>query len=42
MYTLDRDTPLQGLKKVTIEEMKEIAQPLLAEGFKITVNGEPV
>ena len=41
MYTLDRDTPLQGLKKVTVEEMKEIAQPLLKEGFKITVNGTP-
>ena len=42
MYTLDRDTPLQGLKKVTVEEMKEIAQPLLKEGFKITVNGEQI
>ena len=42
MYTLDRDTPAKGLVKATIQEMKDIALPLVKEGFNITVNGEPV
>ena len=40
MYTLDRDTPAQGLIKATMEEMREIALPLKEEGFCITINGE--
>ena len=42
MYTLDRDTPAKGLVKATIQEMKDIALPLVEEGFNITVNGEQV
>lgn len=42
MYTLDRDTPAKGLKKATMEEMAEIAKPLVKDGFSITINGEPV
>ena len=42
MYTLDRDTPAKGLKKATMEEMAQIAEPLVKEGFSITINGEPV
>ncbi len=41
MYTLDRDTPAKGLIKASIEEMHKIAHPLIAEGFKISINGEP-
>ena len=35
MYTLDRDTPAKGLSKASVEEMKEIAAPLVEEGFSI-------
>lgn len=39
MYTLDRETPLSGLRKVTLEEMEAIAAPLRQEGFKIQIRG---
>ncbi len=39
MYTIDRETPAQNLQKVTVEQMKEIAQPLLDEGFNIQIKG---
>ena len=42
MYTLDRDTPAQGLVKASMEEMREVARPLAEEGFCITINGEKV
>ncbi|MDP3437871.1 MAG: radical SAM protein [Bacteroidales bacterium] len=39
MYTIDRETPAQGLEKVTIEQMNRIAAPLIEAGFKITISG---
>ncbi len=39
MYTLDRETPMSGLKKVTLEEMDAIAAPLREEGFNIQIRG---
>lgn len=39
MYTLDRETPAQGLQKVTVAEMEEIAEPLINEGIHIQIKG---
>lgn len=39
MYTLDRETPAQGLEKVTVQQMEAIAEPLIKEGFKIQIKG---
>lgn len=39
MYTIDRETPAQNLQKVTVEEMTQIAQPLIDEGFNIQIKG---
>lgn len=39
MYTIDRDTPLSGLQKVSVEEMERIAAPLIADGFDIQIKG---
>ena len=39
MYTIDRETPAKNLQKVTVEEMEQIAAPLVAEGFKIQIRG---
>lgn len=40
MYTIDRDTPAKALSKVSFEEMKKIAQPLVDEGFNINIAGQ--
>jgi len=37
VYTIDRETPMQGLRKYTVEEMRALVQPLLDEGFKIQI-----
>ena len=39
VYTIDRETPDKSLGKYTVEEMTDIVQPLLAEGFNIQVRG---
>ena len=39
MYTIDRETPAQNLQKVTVEEMTDIAQELINEGFAIQIKG---
>ena len=39
VYTIDRETPDKYLGKYTVEEMTDIVQPLLAEGFNIQVRG---
>jgi hypothetical protein len=39
MYTLDRETPAQNLSKVTVEEMEEIARPLVEKGIKVQIRG---
>lgn len=39
MYSLDRDTPLQTLQKVSKEEMEKIAEPLRKKGYQVSVAG---
>ena len=39
VYTIDRETPDKSLGKYTVEEMTEMVQPLLDEGFDIQVRG---
>lgn len=39
VYTIDRETPMQGLRKYTAEEMRTLVQPLLNEGFHIQIKG---
>ena len=39
VYTIDRETPMQGLRKYTAEEMRTLVQPLLNEGFHILIKG---
>ena len=35
VYTIDRPTPMQGLQKYSVEEMRRLVAPLLVEGFDI-------
>lgn len=39
MYSLDRDTPAEGLCEVTPHEMELIAQPLVKDGFTVMIRG---
>ena len=39
VYTIDRETPMKGLLKYTVEEMRDLVQPLLDEGFSIQIKG---
>lgn len=39
LYTIDRDTPQGGLSKVTVQEMEEVARPLIEEGFFVQIRG---
>ena len=39
VYTIDRETPMKGLEKYTVEEMRALVQPLVDEGFKIQIKG---
>ena len=39
VYTVDRETPLKGLKKYTVEEMRALVRPLLEEGYNIQIKG---
>lgn len=39
MYTIDRETPAQNLHKVTEQQMRTVAQPLIDEGFNIQIKG---
>lgn len=38
-YTIDRETPMQGLGKITADEMAALLKPLADEGFKIQIKG---
>ncbi len=38
MYSLDRETPAKNLEKISGEQMRKIAEPLLNEGFNIQIN----
>ena len=39
VYTIDRETPMKGLGKYTVEEMRTLVQPLMDEGFSIQIKG---
>ena len=39
VYTIDRETPQEGLEKFTAEEMAQAVAPLVEEGFKIQIKG---
>ncbi len=39
VYTIDRPTPEEGLRKFTVEEMHRLVQPLIDEGFVIQIKG---
>ena len=39
VYTIDRETPMKGLEKYTVEEMRALVQPLIDEGYKIQITG---
>ena len=39
VYTIDRETPLKGLGKYTVEEMRALVQPLIDEGFELQIKG---
>lgn len=39
VYTIDRETPMAGLGKYTVEEMRALVQPLIDEGLTIQIKG---
>ena len=39
VYTLDRETPMKGLEKFTVEQMSSMVKPLVDEGFTVQVRG---
>ena len=39
VYTIDRETPMKGLKKYTVDEMRALVQPLIDEGFELQIKG---
>lgn len=39
IYTIDRDTPAEGLEKVKIDELQRIAERVRQIGFKVQVSG---
>jgi len=39
VYTIDRETPQQGLVKFSVDEMRALVRPLTDEGFKIQIRG---
>ena len=39
VYTIARETPMQGLRPYSEEEMRSLVKPLLDEGFRIRING---
>lgn len=39
VYTIDRETPQEGLQKFSVEEMKSLVKPLIDEGFSVQIRG---
>lgn len=39
VYTIDRPTPQEGLRKFSVDQMRQLVQPLVDEGFKIQIKG---
>ena len=39
VYTIDRPTPQEGLRKFTPEEMRHLVAPIIQEGFQVQIKG---
>ena len=39
VYTIDRETPMKGLRKFSAEQMEALTRPLADEGFHIQIRG---
>lgn len=39
VYTIDRQTPMEGLEKFSADRMRALVQPLIDEGFDIQIRG---
>ena len=39
VYTIDRETPMKGLQKYTVEQMRTLVRPLIDEGYRIQIKG---
>lgn len=39
VYTIDRETPMKGLRKYTPDGMRSLVKPLIDEGFNIQIRG---
>ena len=39
VYTIDRETPQEGLQKFSVEEMRNLIKPLIDEGFSVQIRG---
>ncbi len=39
VYIIARETPMKGLKKDTVEEMRALVQPLIDEGYELQIKG---
>ncbi len=39
IYTLDREAPVKGLEKISLEELKQIAEKVKKLGFRVSVAG---
>lgn len=39
VYTIDRETPMKGLQKMSVGQMRSLVQPLVDEGFQIQIKG---
>lgn len=39
MYTIDRETPNSSLRKVSVQEMERIAEPLIKDGIVVQIKG---
>ena len=39
VYTIDRQTPAEGLEKCTTEEMEAVTRPLAEAGLKVQIKG---
>ena len=39
VYTLDRETPMKGLEKFTVDQMSGMVKPLVDEGYHVQIRG---
>lgn len=39
VYTIDRETPQEGLQKFSVDEMRNLVKPLIDEGFSVQIRG---